>query len=79
MIGTLLAELLPWAIGCAAVVLGLLGYGRAKKAEARKETYIEKLQDSAKRQEAGREAVSNLRGNSRDDDLEQLRRNNTEW
>lgn len=41
MIGYLLAELLPWVIGGATVILALFGYGRAKKHEGRKETYIE--------------------------------------
>ena len=79
MIASLLAELLPWVIGGVTVTLALFGYGRAKKHEGRKETYIEALKDSEKRQEAGREAVSDLRGNDRADDLEQLRRNNAEW
>lgn len=41
MLSTLLAELLPWAIGLTAAILGLWGYGWSKKAEGRKETYIE--------------------------------------
>jgi hypothetical protein len=79
MIGPLLVDLLSWGVGVAVAILGIYGFGRAKRREGRKETYIEALKGSAKRQEAGREAVSDLRGNSRADDLEQLRRNNAEW
>ena len=52
-----------------------LGFGF----EWRKETYIETLKDGAKRKEAGREAVDDLRGNSRADNIEQLRRNSDSW
>lgn len=83
MIGSLLADALPYLIASVVAALGVLGYGAHKerkgRAAGRDETYIETLRDSAKKVEKGREAVSDLRGNSRDDDLEQLRRNNAEW
>lgn len=83
MIGALLADILPYLIAAVAGVVGVWGYGAHKERKGRKagreETYIETLRESAEKVEAGREAVSDLRGNSRADDLEQLRRNNAEW
>jgi len=79
MITSLLADLLPWAIGIVLTFLGVWGYGRRKKKEGREETYIETLKDSAKRQEAGREAVSDLRGAGRDELIDRVRRNDGQW
>lgn len=79
MIGALLADLLPWAIGIIATLGALWGWGRSKKAEGRKETYIETLADSAKRQEDGRDAVQDLRGADRDALADRLRDNSDRW
>lgn len=79
MISELLADLLPWALGIVAAIAGIWGYGRSKKAEGRQETYIETLADSAKRQEAGRDAVQDLRGADRDALADRLRDNTDRW
>ncbi|AUR11223.1 hypothetical protein PhaeoP48_01226 [Phaeobacter inhibens] len=68
-----------YLVAAGALLAAIWAYGRSQKAEGRKETYIETLEDSAKRKEAGREAVEDLRGNDRDDDTEQLRRNSDSW
>ncbi|MFV1484538.1 MULTISPECIES: hypothetical protein [unclassified Phaeobacter] len=79
MISALLTRIWGYLVAAGAILAAIWGYGRSQKAEGRKETYIETLEDSAKRKEAGREAVEDLRGNSRDDDIEQLRRNSDSW
>ncbi|AUQ62145.1 hypothetical protein [Phaeobacter inhibens] len=79
MISALLSRFWGYLVASGAFLAAIWAYGRSQKAEGRKETYIETLEDSAKRKEAGREAVEDLRGNSRDDDIEQLRRNSDSW
>ncbi|MFV1536965.1 hypothetical protein [Phaeobacter sp. JH204B] len=79
MISALLSRFWGYLVAAGAFLAAIWAYGRSQKAEGRKETYIETLTDSAKRKEAGREAVEDLRGNSRDDDFEQLRRNSDSW
>jgi hypothetical protein len=79
VISALLADLLPWAIGILATLGALWGWGRSKKAEGRKETYIETLADSAKRQKEGRDAVQDLRGADRDALADRLRDNSDSW
>lgn len=79
MISALLAELLPWAIGIAAAVLGLWGYGTRKRQEGREDAEDDALQDTHERMEAGREAANDLRGADRDAHLEQLRDNDAKW
>lgn len=79
MISALLSRFWGYLVAAGAFLAAIWAYGRSQKAEGRKETYIETLTDSAKRKEAGREAVEDLRGNSRDDDIEQLRRNSDSW
>ncbi|AUQ64453.1 hypothetical protein [Phaeobacter inhibens] len=79
MISALMSRFWGYLVAAGAFLAAIWAYGRSQKAEGRKETYIETLTDSAKRKEAGREAVEDLRGNSRDDDIEQLRRNSDSW
>ncbi|AUR35763.1 hypothetical protein PhaeoP18_01489 [Phaeobacter piscinae] len=79
MIRALLSRFWGYLLAAGAFLAAIWAYGRSQKAEGRKETYIETLEDSAKRKEAGREAVEDLRGNDRDDDIEQLRRNSDRW
>ena len=79
MTSRLLARFWGVLVAAGAILAAIWKYGRAKKAEARKETYIEALQDSAKRQEAGREASADLRGADRDELAGQLRRNDDHW
>ncbi|AUQ93876.1 hypothetical protein PhaeoP66_04655 (plasmid) [Phaeobacter inhibens] len=79
MISALLSRFWGYLVAAGALLAAIWAYGRSQKAEGRKETYIETLTDSAKRKEAGREAVEDLRGNDRDDDIEQLRRNSDSW
>ncbi|AUQ74740.1 hypothetical protein [Phaeobacter piscinae] len=79
MISALLSRFWGYLVAAGAFLAAIWAYGRSQKAEGRKETYIETLEDSAKRKEAGREAVEDLRGNSRPDDIEQLRRNSDRW
>lgn len=83
MISTILAELLPWVLAAAGALAVFVGHGVRERRKGRKEgrdaTYIETLRESAKRQEAGREAVSDLRGAGRDELLDQLRRNEGDW
>ena len=79
MLGALFSRLWGYMVAAGAVLAGLAMWGASKKREGRTETYIEALRDKDKRMEAGRNAVSDLRGNSRDDDLEQLRRNDDQW
>ncbi|AUR03207.1 hypothetical protein PhaeoP72_01222 [Phaeobacter inhibens] len=79
MISALLSRFWGYLVAAGALLAAIWAYGRSQKAQGRKETYIETLTDSAKRKEAGREAVEDLRGNSRDDDIEQLRRNSDSW
>ncbi|MDE4272678.1 hypothetical protein PXK58_02300 [Phaeobacter gallaeciensis] len=79
MISALLAELLPWAIGIFTLLGALWGWGQSKKAEGRKETYIETLADSAKRQKEGRDAVQDLRDADRDALAGRVRDNSDSW
>ncbi|WP_123618862.1 hypothetical protein [Phaeobacter inhibens] len=79
MISALMSRFWGYLVAAGALLAAIWAYGRSQKAEGRKETYIETLEDSAKRKEAGREAVEDLRGNDRDDDTEQLRRNSDSW
>ncbi|KII11269.1 hypothetical protein [Phaeobacter sp. S60] len=79
MISALLSRSWGYLVAAGAILAAIWAYGRSQKAEGRKETYIETLEDSAKRKEAGREAVEDLRGNSRPDNIEQLRRNSDSW
>jgi hypothetical protein len=79
MLGALLPDLWPWLIGALAVVGGLFGFGRSQKAKGKAEAKTEALEDSAKRQEEGREAVSDLRGADRDNLVKRLRDNDGQW
>ncbi|MBY5976743.1 hypothetical protein KUV39_08795 [Phaeobacter italicus] len=79
MITRLLSRAWGYLVAAGAFLAAIWVYGRSQKAEGRKETYIETLKDGAKRKEAGREAVDDLRGNSRADNIEQLRRNSDSW
>lgn len=79
MITRLLSRFWGYLVAAGAFLAAIWAYGRSQKAEGRKETYIETLKDSAKRKEAGREAVDDLRGNDRADNIEQLRRNSDSW
>jgi predicted DNA repair protein MutK len=79
MIGALLSEFLPWIITALAAIGGVWAYGRSKKAEGRKETYIETLADSAKRQKEGRDAVQDLRDADRDALAGRVRDNSDRW
>ncbi|MFV1644951.1 hypothetical protein VWZ82_13085 [Phaeobacter sp. JH20_41] len=79
MISALLSRFWGYLVAAGAFLAAIWAYGRSQKAEGRKETYIETLTDSAKRKETGREAVEDLRGNDRDDNIEQLRRNSDSW
>ncbi|MFV1505024.1 hypothetical protein VWY03_05195 [Phaeobacter sp. JH20_09] len=79
MISALLSRFWGYLLAAGALLSAIWAYGRSQKAEGRKETYIETLEDSAKRKEDGREAVEDLRGNDRDDDIKQLRRNSDRW
>ncbi|MFV1594048.1 hypothetical protein VWZ88_15950 [Phaeobacter sp. JH20_36] len=79
MISALLFRFWGYLVAAGAFLAAIWVYGRSREGEVRKETYIETLTDSAKRKEVGREAVEDLRGNDRDDDIEQLRRNSDRW
>ena len=79
MIAALLSRFWGYLVAAGAFLAAIWAYGRSQKAEGRKGTYIETLTDSAKRKEAGREAVDDLRGNDRADNIEQLRRNSDSW
>lgn len=79
MLGQLLPDVWPWLLGALAIVGGLFGFGRAQKAKGKAEAKTEALEDSAKRQEEGREAVSDLRGADRDDLVKRLRDNDGQW
>lgn len=79
MIAALLSRFWGYLAAAGAALVALWAYGASRKAEGRKETYIEALRDSVKRQEAGRNAVQDLRGADRDAYLDQLRRNEGEW
>ncbi|UWR77913.1 hypothetical protein K4L04_08195 [Phaeobacter inhibens] len=79
MISALLSRFWGCLVAAGAILAAIWTYLLSRDAGVRKETYIETLEDSVKRKEAGREAVEDLRGNSRDDDIEQLRRNSDRW
>ncbi|MDO6755366.1 hypothetical protein Q4598_03915 [Phaeobacter inhibens] len=79
MITRLLSRFWGYLLTAGALLAAIWAYLLSRDAGVRKETYIETLTDSAKRKEAGREAVEDLRGNNRDDDIEQLRRNSDRW
>ncbi|MCA0856169.1 hypothetical protein [Phaeobacter italicus] len=79
MISALLSRVWGYLVAAGAFLAAIWAFGRSQKAEGRKETYIETLKDSAMRKEVGREAVDDLRGNSRADNIEQLRRNSDSW
>ncbi|MCI5040012.1 MAG: hypothetical protein MRY81_10040 [Donghicola eburneus] len=79
MLGALLPDLWPWLLGALAVAGGLFGFGRVQKAKGKAEVKTEALEDSAKRQEEGREAVGDLRGADRDDLVKRLRDNDGQW
>lgn len=79
MIAWLTSRIGRWvsaALVFAGVVLGAFMMGRR---EGRQTAKSDALEDSAKRQEKGREAVQDLRGASRDDILDRLRRNDGQW
>ncbi|UWS05615.1 hypothetical protein K4K94_07800 [Phaeobacter inhibens] len=79
MISALLYRFWGYLVAAGAFLAAIWAYGRSQKAEGRQETYIETLEGSAKRQEAGRNAVSDLRGAGRDELIDQLHRNDDEW
>ncbi len=75
----LLADLIPWLLGAAAAIAAIMGYGARQRVKGRREAETAALQDSAARQEEGRDAVQGLRGAGRDDLLDRLRRNDGRW
>ena len=79
MISILLAKAAPYLIAIGAAIAALLGYGARQKARGRREAETDALRASAKRQEDGRDAVSDLRGADRDDLAQRLRDNDGQW
>lgn len=79
MIAALLSRFWGYLAAAGAALVALWAYGASRKAEGRKETYIEALRDSVKRQEAGKHAVQDLRGADRDDLADRVRANDSRW
>lgn len=68
-----------WAYAAVAAALGALAAFLAGRSSGRVRHDRKAMRDSIKRQEKGREAVSDLRGAGRDDLVRRLRDNDGEW
>ena len=62
-----------------AVVMAVLGVFIAGRREGRQAAKTDALEDSAKRQERGRDAVQDLRNSDTDDLVDQLHDNDAKW
>lgn len=76
LLGTRIGRALSAALAAVGAVLAVYLLG---KREGRSGAAVDALRDEQKREDKGRDAVSNLRGADRDDLLDQLRRNDGRW
>ncbi len=75
-LGSRIGRLLSMLLAAAGVVIGVFLAGK-REGRAKEQTKV--LKDSVKRQEKGREAVQDLRGSSRDELIDRVRRNDGQW
>lgn len=62
-----------------AILLAIVTFGAMKKKQGRTEAETDALKDDAKKQEKGREAVQDLRDADRDELIDRLRENDSDW
>lgn len=74
-----MSDIVTAIVALLAVVAAVLGYGARQKAKGKRDAITQGQIDAQKRMKEGRDAVSKLRGADRDDLLERLRRNGSEW
>jgi len=65
--------------GAVALLVAVVTFGAVKKRDGARGAENEALRETAKRTEAGNEAVNDLRDADRDDLNEQLQRNSDKW